>query len=158
MSGITRGIWERIWRKTPRKKTKEGQGKPARGGKEKPDRTEGRGASTREDKGGAPSERGLAAGERGLGNNVIPEYEEDLEEEDLKGYETTPGDHSMQEVYIDWVNANIGSHLTGGIGEDNQWQMWWQDLTVLPLRRYDVLGRKVGRRFIRALAADLTGF
>ena len=53
-------------------------------------------------------------------------------EGDDPGYNPTPEDLRLQEVYGDWVHANPGTHLDGSISNDTAWQAWWSDLAVLP--------------------------
>ena len=59
--------------------------------------------------------------------------------EDEPGYTPTSEDLHIREVYEDWVHANSGTHLDGGIHDDSAWQAWWRDLAVMPSRRYDAL-------------------
>ena len=79
------------------------------------------------------------------------------EEGDEPGYTPTPEDLGIQEVYGVWVHANPGTHLDGGIGDDTAWKVWWRDLTVMTLRRYDAPSGKVGRRFVKTLRGELWG-
>ena len=64
---------------------------------------------------------------------------------------------SLREVYGDWVHANPGTHLDGGIRDDLALQAWWRDLAVMPSMRYDAPSGRVGRRFVGTLGADLKG-
>ena len=73
------------------------------------------------------------------------------------GYTPTPEDLCLREVYGDWVNANPGTHLDSGIGDDTTWQVWWRDLAVMPSRRYDAPSGKFGKRFVVTLGGDLRG-
>ena len=57
----------------------------------------------------------------------------------------------------DWVHRNPGMHLDGGLSDDLAWQLWWLDLALMPLRRYDAPSGKVGRRFVRILGAEMQG-
>ena len=66
-------------------------------------------------------------------------------------YTPNPEDLRLREVYRDWVHANPGTHLEGGIGDNVAWQAWWRDLAVMPSRHYDMPSGKVGRRFVRTL-------
>ena len=43
-------------------------------------------------------------------------------EGDLPGYVLTPEDLRMRKVYGDWVHANDGNHLDGGIVDDGVWK------------------------------------
>ena len=43
---------------------------------------------------------------------------------DEPGYNPTPEDLRLQEVYGDWVHANPGTHLEGGIRDNSAWQAW----------------------------------
>ena len=73
------------------------------------------------------------------------------------GYTPTPEDLSLREVYGDWVHANPGTHLEGGIRDDSAWQAWWHDRAVMTSRRYDAPSGRVGRRFVGTLGAELKG-
>ena len=76
---------------------------------------------------------------------------------DEPGYNLTPEDLRLREVYVEWVHANPGTHLDGGISDDAKWQAWWRDLVVMPSRRYDAPSGKVGRRFVGMLGAEMQG-
>ena len=76
---------------------------------------------------------------------------------DKPGYNPTPEDLRLQEVYGEWIPANPGKHLNGGIRDDSAWQAWWRDLAVIPSRRYDAPSGRVGRRFVGTLGEDLKG-
>ena len=76
---------------------------------------------------------------------------------DKLGYIPTLEDLRLQDVYRDWVYANPGTHLDGGIRNDLTWQAWWRDLVVMPSRRYDAPSGRVGRRFVGTLGAELKG-
>ena len=76
---------------------------------------------------------------------------------DVPGYQPTPEDLRLREVYGDWVQANTGTHLDRGVRDDLVWQAWWCDLVVIPLRRYDAPSGKVGRRFVRTLGEEMKG-
>ena len=76
---------------------------------------------------------------------------------DEPGYNPTPEDLRLREVYRDWFHANLGTHLDGGIRDDSAWKAWWRDLAVMPSRRYDTLSERVGRRFVRTLGEELKG-
>ena len=73
------------------------------------------------------------------------------------GYNPTPEDLRLQEVYGDWVHSNPGTHLDGGIHDNSAWKAWWRDLVVMPSRRYDAPSGRVGRRFVGTLGAELKG-
>ena len=60
-------------------------------------------------------------------------------------------------MYGDWVNANDGTHLSGRIADENTWKAWQRDLAVMPSRRYNALGGKVGQRFMWAISGELQG-
>ena len=40
---------------------------------------------------------------------------------DVLGYQPTPEDLCLQEVYVEWVHANPGTHLDGGIRDNLAW-------------------------------------
>ena len=71
------------------------------------------------------------------------------------GYNPTPEDLRLREIYGYLVHANPGTHLDRGIGNDAVWKVWWRDLMVMLLRRYDAPSRKVGRRFVGTLGGEL---
>ena len=76
---------------------------------------------------------------------------------DEPGYTLTPEDLHLREVYGDRVHVNHGTHLDGGVREDSEWQAWWRDLAVMPLRCYDAPSGRVGRRFVGAVGQSLRG-
>ena len=75
---------------------------------------------------------------------------------DEPGYNPTPEDLLLWEVYGDWVNANPGTHLDGSIRDDLAWQAWWHDLAVILSRRYDAPIGRVGSGFVRTLGVELS--
>ena len=76
---------------------------------------------------------------------------------DGPGYNSTPEDLRLREVYGDWVHGNSGTHLDGRIKDDRKWQGWWRDLTVMPSWSYEAPCGKVGRRYMNALVKELGG-
>ena len=78
-------------------------------------------------------------------------------EGDEPGYTPNPEDLRLREVYGDWVHANPGTHLDGGICDESAWQARWRDLAVMPSRRYDAPSGRVGQRFVGALGDELKG-
>ena len=76
---------------------------------------------------------------------------------DVPGYQPTPEDLCLWEVNRDWVHANPGTHLDGGVRDNSAWQSWWRDLAVMPSRRYDTPSGKVERRFVRTLREEMKG-
>ena len=76
---------------------------------------------------------------------------------EVPGYKPTAEDLGLREIYGDWVHANPGTHLDGGVCNNSEWQAWWRDLAVMPSRRYDVPSGKVRRRFVRTLREELKG-
>ena len=76
---------------------------------------------------------------------------------DVPGYQPTPEDLCIREVYRDWFHANPGTHLDRGVRNDSAWQAWWRNLTFMPLRRYDAPSGKFGRRFVGTLVEELKG-
>ena len=76
---------------------------------------------------------------------------------DDPGYTHTPEDLRLQEVYGDWVHANPGTYLDGGIHDNSAWKAWWRDLVVMPSRRYDAPSGRFGRRFVGMMGAELKG-
>ena len=76
------------------------------------------------------------------------------EEGDEPGYTLTLEELCLREVYGDWVPANPGTHLDGGISDDASWQSWCHDLAVMALRCYDAQSGKVGRQFVGTLGGE----
>ena len=76
---------------------------------------------------------------------------------DFPGYKPTPEDIRLREVHGDWVHANPGTHLDGGVRDNSAWQAWWRELVVIPLRRYDTPSGRFGRRFVGTLGGLLKG-
>ena len=70
---------------------------------------------------------------------------------DVPGYQPTPEDLRLRDFYGDWIHANPSTRLVGGIRDDLAWQACWNDLAVMPLRRYDAPNGKVGQRFVGTL-------
>ena len=75
----------------------------------------------------------------------------------LPNYVPTGGDRRIQVVYRDWVHSKYRSHLSGDIADDQEWNTRWENLVVVTTRWYDAPIGRVGRRFVHALAAELTG-
>ena len=63
----------------------------------------------------------------------------------------------LDEVYGDHIHQNDGTHLTGGISDDPQWQEYWRRLVVFPSKAYDVPSGAAGKRFVRMVASLLNG-
>ena len=79
------------------------------------------------------------------------------ESPDLPGYEVTATDLKLKSLYGEYVHANAGTHLTGGITDDKFWQDKWNSLCALPPHLYDVPKHKVGRHFVAILSDELQG-
>ena len=101
-------------------------------------------------KGGQPTHQtprtqpGRAEKERGEGKasrNTTTPLEGEGTVGDEPGYTPTPEDLRLQEVYGDWVHANPGTHLDGGIRDNSAWQAWWRDLAV---NHQGAMTRRVG--------------
>ena len=75
---------------------------------------------------------------------------------DLPGYVPTREDRRIKEVYGYWVKSNDGAHLSGGVKANQEWKARWRMLVEMPARQYDALSGRVGRRFVQALAAEIT--
>ena len=96
--------------------------------------------------------------ERQDGSNQLMELEDgEGERGDLPGSIPTLEDLQLKEVYGDWVHAKPGTHLHGGITDDEAWKGWWRDLTDIPSWRYDTPSGKAGRHFVVALVEELRG-
>ena len=85
-------------------------------------------------KGGKPSHQtprtrpGRAAKEMGEGkaggNTATTPLEGEGAAGDDLGYTLTPEELRLREVYRDWVHANPGTHLDGGVQDDSASQAW----------------------------------
>ena len=93
------------------------------------------------------------------GDKTTPEPAEDGEGTlgDVPGYQRTPEDLHLREVYGYWVHVNPGTHLDGGVKDDSAWQPWWRDLVVMPSSHYGAPSEKVRRRFVGTLGDDMQG-
>ena len=60
-----------------------------------------------------------SAARRGEDNQTTATAEGEGKEGDDPGYNLTPEDLRLQEVYGDWVHANPGTHLNSGISDDS---------------------------------------
>ena len=76
---------------------------------------------------------------------------------DLPGYVPTGEDWHIQEVYGDWVNYSNGAHLSEGTQDNKEWQTHSKTMAFMLARRYNSPSRRVGCRFVHALAVELTG-
>ena len=75
---------------------------------------------------------------------------------DLSEYVPRGKDRRIQEVYGEWVHFNNGLHLSWRIENSGMWQKRWQALAVMPARSYDAPIGIVVRRFVHALAEEIT--
>ena len=76
---------------------------------------------------------------------------------DFPGCVPSGEDRWIRGVYRDWEHSNDGAHLSGGIKYYQVWQARCRTLAVMPARQYDAPSGTVGRRFVQALDAELTG-
>jgi hypothetical protein len=99
--------------------------------------------------------------EEGREEQEIEEEEAEAEESkqngDLPDYILTDADRMMDGVYGDHIHQNDGSHLTGGVSDDIDWQGYWRRLIVFPSKAYDVPSGAAGKRFVRMVASMLNG-
>ena len=58
---------------------------------------------------------------RGRETETPPEDGDGISD-DVPGYQPTPEDLRLREVYRDWVHADPGRHLDGGVRNDLAWQ------------------------------------
>ena len=75
----------------------------------------------------------------------------------MPGYTPTPENLQIKEVYGDWVNANAGTNLHGGIAGDGAWQGCCCELAVMPSCHYDASSGKLDRHFVGDLVEELHG-
>ena len=66
----------------------------------------------------APHTKTSGASRRGEDNQTTATREGEGKEGDEPGYNPTPEDICLQEVYRDWVHANPCTHLNGGISNN----------------------------------------
>ena len=66
-------------------------------------------------------------------------------------------DGALFGVYQDWVHPNPENHLYGGINEDGKWQNRWRKLVYLPIQRYNLPYRQVGKNLVSILLVKLDG-
>ena len=52
---------------------------------------------------------------------------------------------------------HTGTHLRGGIHDDQSWQYMWTKIVGIPSRQVDVPKGNIGRRFVEVLACELDG-
>ena len=104
-----------------------------------------------------PHTKRTGTAQRGTGSHLTATTEGEGTEGDELGYKPTPEDLRLREVYGDWVHANSGTQLDGGISDDTEWKAWWHNLAVRTSRRYEAPSGRVGRRFVRTLGKELWG-
>jgi hypothetical protein len=74
---------------------------------------------------------------------------------DLPGVTASDADQKLMEAYGDYIHQNDGSHLDGGIQDDDVWQEHcWCKLVILPPQHYDSPSGPVGCRFVRLLTKE----
>ena len=77
---------------------------------------------------------------------------------DLTDYATTPMDRKLAEIFDgEYIRANDGTQLDGGIEDDKLWQDNYRRIIVYPLSQYDLPGSTLGRSFIKLLAGEIDG-
>ena len=57
----------------------------------------------------------------------------------------------------EYIRANDGTRLDGGIEDDKLWQDNYRRILVYPLSQYDLPGSSLGRSFIKLLADEIDG-
>jgi hypothetical protein len=62
----------------------------------------------------------------------------------------------MDEAYGDHVHWNDGTHLTGEITDDHEWQDYWRRLIVYPETFYNIPKGPTGKRFLGLLTKELS--
>ena len=70
---------------------------------------------------------------------------------DLPGHTLTACNRKLRSVYRYHIHCNDGTHLTGGITDDNLWQNRWRRISNLKPRFYDAPKGKAGIRFVTLL-------
>ena len=76
---------------------------------------------------------------------------------DLPGFVPSPADARLMEVFGDTLHRNDGTHLSGGVADDRQWQARWRRLAGQSASWYAAPAGKVGRRFVSIFAAEMEG-
>ena len=76
---------------------------------------------------------------------------------DLPGYRITEADCRLDGIYGDHVHANDGTHLDGGIQDDETWQRRWKRVVQTNPKHYSLPKGKVGRKWLTALIREFSG-
>ena len=69
----------------------------------------------------------------------------------------TPEDLRLKESYVDWVHANTGDPLHGGIAYNKVWHGQWCEFTVMPSFCYTAPSFKIGGCFVGSFVRELCG-
>ena len=69
----------------------------------------------------------------------------------------TPADEKLISVYGDTVHRNCGTHLTGGVADDEEWQFVYRRVVSYDHQKYELPPGKVGKRFVSTLALEFKG-
>ena len=80
-----------------------------------------------------------------------------LENADLPGFHPECAHLLLQAVYLYFPHHNDGSHLDGGIADNDVWQHYWRRLAAMSASWYATPSGAVGRRFTEILAAEWRG-
>ena len=76
---------------------------------------------------------------------------------DAPDYVASSADMLLQDIYGDYVHANSGTQLDGGIEDDKLWQRRWRRIVEFQPYHYTLPQGKVGRRFLKLLDAEFQG-
>jgi hypothetical protein len=76
---------------------------------------------------------------------------------DLSGATILAVDIKLMKVFGDYIHQNDGTHLDGGIEEDDAWQGQCSQLIALLSQHYDAPSGALGQNFICLLTKELEG-
>ena len=93
-----------------------------------------------------------------LNKDEIPKVSHSIER-DLDSYEATEVDLKLAAVFDgEYIRNNDGSHLDGGIKNDDVWQQRYKDIIIYPLQQYDLPNNvPIGKTFVLKLADEING-
>jgi hypothetical protein len=76
---------------------------------------------------------------------------------DARRFVSSPADNALDLIYRDYLHANDGSHLDGGIIDDRVWQTYYKQLMVYQPSHYQLPKNTIGTRFLNFLSSLLDG-
>mmetsp|Transcript_19859 Transcript_19859/g.41077 ORF Transcript_19859/g.41077 Transcript_19859/m.41077 type:complete len:168 (+) Transcript_19859:329-832(+) len=76
---------------------------------------------------------------------------------DLPDYDLTAANTLLDSLYRDHMHSNPGTHLSGNIEDNPDWQRRWHRMVQLPPHCYLVLQGRVGKAFLQGLSNKFLG-